>query len=177
MRKTKCIVGVMLSAIFCACLLTGCFGQPAASTSTTNTQSNSQNSSSTNSGSSNSNSNTNSNSNSSSSSSGSQTPGTTSRAHSQDFTLVNNMGFTIYGLYVSPVTSDSWEEDVLGADVLGAGKSTTIRFSTSETSQYWDLMVTDAYNNEYSFYDLDLFSISRITLYVDKYGDPWAQTA
>jgi hypothetical protein len=181
MRKTKFIVVIVCSMILCTGLLTGCFGQPSTGTNTTNTQNSTQspsssNSSNSTSGSSNSTSGS-SNSTSSSSSSSNQISGTASKAYSQNFTLVNNMGFTIYGLYVSPVTSDSWEEDVLGTDVLGNGKSTTIRFSTSETSRYWDLMVTDANDNEYSFYEIDLFSISRITLYIDKYGDPWMQTA
>jgi len=176
MRKTKFIVVIVCFMMLCAGLLTGCSGQSSTGTNTTSNQNSTQNSSSSNSSNSTSGS-SNTSSGSSSSSSSTQISGTASKAYSQDFTLVNNMGFTIYGLYVSPVTSDSWEEDILGADVLGNGKSTTIRFSTSETSRYWDLMVTDAYNNEYSFYELDLFSISRITIYVDKYGDPWMQTA
>ena len=43
-------------------------------------------------------------------------------------TLVNNTGFTIVEFYGSNTGSKSWEEDILGADVLPSGSSVVINF-------------------------------------------------
>jgi hypothetical protein len=42
--------------------------------------------------------------------------------------IVNNTGFTIVRFYGSNKGSKSWEEDILGADVLGPGQSVNINF-------------------------------------------------
>ena len=36
----------------------------------------------------------------------------------QNFTLVNQTGYDISEVYVSPANSSDWEEDVLGEDIL-----------------------------------------------------------
>jgi len=43
-------------------------------------------------------------------------------------TIVNNTGFTIIRFYGSNKGSDSWEEDILGSDVLGPGQRVQINF-------------------------------------------------
>jgi hypothetical protein len=43
-------------------------------------------------------------------------------------TINNNTGSTISRFYGSNAGSNSWEEDILGADVLPSGSSTTINF-------------------------------------------------
>lgn len=42
--------------------------------------------------------------------------------------IINETGFTIVAFYGSNTGSDSWEEDILGADVLPAGDSVVIDF-------------------------------------------------
>lgn len=42
--------------------------------------------------------------------------------------IVNNTNFTIVRFYGSNKGSKSWEEDILGADVLGPGQSVNINF-------------------------------------------------
>ncbi len=42
--------------------------------------------------------------------------------------IVNNTGFTIVRFYGSNKGSKSWEEDILGSDVLGPGQSVNINF-------------------------------------------------
>ena len=56
----------------------------------------------------------------------------------QDFTLHNMTGVEIHELYVSPHSSDDWEEDVLGQDTLADGDSVDIHFSPKETARLWD---------------------------------------
>ncbi len=43
-------------------------------------------------------------------------------------TIFNNTGQTISRFYGSNAGSNSWEEDILGSDVLPSGASTTINF-------------------------------------------------
>lgn len=43
-------------------------------------------------------------------------------------TLINNTGFTIVEFYGSNTGADSWQEDILGADVLPSGSSVVINF-------------------------------------------------
>lgn len=42
--------------------------------------------------------------------------------------IVNNTGYTIVRFYGSNKGSDSWEEDILGEDVLPSGSSVNINF-------------------------------------------------
>lgn len=87
-------------------------------------------------------------------------------AYTQNFVLVNNTGSTVYNLYVSPVNSDNWEEDVLGDNVIMPGDSTTINFN-GRSERYWDLRLV--FDNGVDLYweNIDLFSISRITINSD----------
>lgn len=43
-------------------------------------------------------------------------------------TIVNNTGFTIVEFYGSNTGADTWQEDILGADVLPSGQSAVINF-------------------------------------------------
>lgn len=51
-------------------------------------------------------------------------------AHALDrrVTIVNETGYTIVKFYGSNTGSDSWEEDILGQDVLPSGSSVVINF-------------------------------------------------
>lgn len=51
------------------------------------------------------------------------------RVGKQDFILHNETGVEIHELYVSPVTTDDWEDDVLGRDTLPDGESVKITFT------------------------------------------------
>lgn len=85
-------------------------------------------------------------------------------AGDQDFTLNNETGVDIYELYVSPASTDAWEEDVLGVDVLMDGDSVDIEFDRAEDADYWDLMVVDGEGSNVQWYRLKLTEISEITL-------------
>jgi hypothetical protein len=85
-------------------------------------------------------------------------------AGAQDFILNNATGVDIYGLYVSPASADSWEEDVLGVDVLEDGDSVEISFDRDEDAAYWDLMVVDSEGDNIQWFRLKLTEISEVTL-------------
>lgn len=85
-------------------------------------------------------------------------------AGDQDFELFNRTGFDIHALYVSPTGVDSWEEDVLGADVLLKGASIDINFSREEEAQFWDIRVEDAEGNFIVWKKIDLLSAYQVIL-------------
>lgn len=56
----------------------------------------------------------------------------TSPALAEDlvFTLNNNTSAVMVRFHTSPVDVESWEDDVLGSDVLGPGKASRLRSLT-----------------------------------------------
>ena len=66
-------------------------------------------------------------------------------ADPRDFTLENDSLSYIIHVYVSPSSSTSWGDDILGVDVLGPGQSVDITFDTSigRTCIYDLLVVTE----------------------------------
>jgi len=95
------------------------------------------------------------------------------RAGKQDFTLHNETGVEIHELYVSPVTTDDWEEDILGVSTLADGDSVKITFEDREKHVHWDLKVVDSKGNSIEWHDLNLIEISELTLHY-KDGKAWA---
>ena len=95
------------------------------------------------------------------------------RAGKQDFVLHNATGVEIHEVYVSPVTIDEWEEDVLGKDTLPDGESVKITFDDRDKHSKWDLKVVDGKGNSIEWHDLNLVEISEVTLHY-KDGTAWA---
>ena len=95
------------------------------------------------------------------------------RAGKQDFLLHNATGVEIHELYVSPHTSNEWEEDILGKDTLADGESLKITFEDREKHVHWDLKVVDGKGNSIEWTDLNLVEISEVTLHY-KDGKAWA---
>ena len=85
-----------------------------------------------------------------------------------DFTLVNHTGATLQAIYVSPLDSEGWEENVLGRDELSDGEAVEIGFSPEEKAVRWDLRVEDGKGNSAEWKSLDLREISRITLSIGE---------
>ena len=97
------------------------------------------------------------------------------RSGKQDFTLHNQTGVEIHSLYVSPHSSDDWQEDVLGRDTLAPGDSVKITFDDRDKRSKWDLKVTDKDGNALEWYDLNLIEIDDVTLHWDAAkGKGWA---
>jgi len=88
-------------------------------------------------------------------------------AGDQDFTLVNKTGVTITHVLVSPHDDNNWGEDVLGKDTLADDDSVEIRFSRSETSEFWDLKIIDKEGNSIVWGNLNLLKISKVKLHFD----------
>jgi hypothetical protein len=95
------------------------------------------------------------------------------RAGKQDFVLHNETGVEIHEVYVSPVSSDDWEEDVLGKETLPEGDSVKITFDDRDKHIRWDLKVVDGKGNGIEWNNLNLVEISEVTLHY-KDGKAWA---
>jgi len=84
-----------------------------------------------------------------------------------DFTLVNDTGYTIDKVFVSPSKLEEWGEDVMGPDdQVPDGKSVKIHFSRAhEKDTKWDLKIVFT-DNEYRYWtNLDLSAISEVTIH------------
>ncbi|PIQ26577.1 hypothetical protein COW36_01575 [bacterium (Candidatus Blackallbacteria) CG17_big_fil_post_rev_8_21_14_2_50_48_46] len=93
-----------------------------------------------------------------------------------DFELVNNTGYIIKGLYLSPTGEESWEENILN-EALGDGDSVQIQFSPDATATKWDMradwqMEEGEGSQEYVYWiGLNLDEINRVTLLYNKDTD------
>ena len=85
-------------------------------------------------------------------------------AGSQDFTLVNKTGFDIHSVFVSPHSTNEWEEDILGREVLENGQAVEIKFERSDKTKNWDLKVVDKEGKGYIWQSLNLLEVSKVTV-------------
>jgi hypothetical protein len=81
----------------------------------------------------------------------------------------NSTGYTIMYMYVSPAKSDSWEEDVLGKDVLSDGETRRVNL-TGYRSAMFDIRLVDEDGDKYTFWNVDV-SKRDITVTLDDLDD------
>jgi hypothetical protein len=89
------------------------------------------------------------------------------------FAVHNATGVEIHELFVSPHSSNDWENDVLGRDTLPDGESVKIKFNDRQKNVKWDLKVTDGKGHSIEWESLDLSKITEVTLHY-KDGKAWA---
>jgi hypothetical protein len=92
----------------------------------------------------------------------------------QDFTLHNMTGVAITELYISPHSTDQWEEDILGQDTLPNGESLDITFDRKEKAAKWDLKIVDKDGDSIEWENLNLLEISEVTLHFENVR-AWAE--
>ncbi|HEY8345461.1 MAG TPA: argininosuccinate lyase [Bacillota bacterium] len=83
---------------------------------------------------------------------------------SHSFTLINESGFDIYEIYISPSSSNDWEEDILEDDILPHGGHLEIAFDYADVES-WDLLIVDEDGNSSSWEALNLLEIYTIRIY------------
>ena len=69
--------------------------------------------------------------------------------------ITNRTGYTIMYMYVSPAKSTSWEEDVLGDNVLPTGETRRINL-TGYGSPIFDIRLVDSDGDKYTFWKVDV---------------------
>ncbi len=84
-------------------------------------------------------------------------------AGAQDFVLVNNTGYPIYKVNVSAASTDNWEEDILGSQILNNGESLQVNFGVGN-QQYWDIQAVFEDGSSIAWYGIDLLSVYQVTL-------------
>lgn len=89
-------------------------------------------------------------------------------AGKQDFDLVNKTGYPIEEVYVAPSSSDDWQEDVLGQDILENGKKVHIRFNRATKTCKWDLKVVYSDKETAEWEEFDLCETSKIIIKYDR---------
>ncbi len=92
----------------------------------------------------------------------------------QDFDLVNATGYTISEVYVAPSSSNEWEEDVMGLDILEDGDTVTIEFAPRQKACNYDIKVVWEDGDEAFWQGFDLCTVSEVTLHWDN-GRAWAE--
>jgi len=83
--------------------------------------------------------------------------------------ITNQTGYTIMYMYVSPAKSDSWEEDVLGDDILPSGKTQRVNLAGYKSSIF-DIRLVDEDGDKYTFWNIDV-SEEDITVTLDDLDD------
>jgi hypothetical protein len=94
---------------------------------------------------------------------------TLASAAPQDFELTNATGYDLKNLYISPTTTNDWQDDVLGEDVLANGQAVKIHFpgGRGETCE-WDLKVTYSDDSSHEWTNVNLCTISAVTIHYDE---------
>lgn len=69
--------------------------------------------------------------------------------------VTNNTGYDIYYLYVSNASSDSWEEDVLGDDILEHGETVRVNVRKQKSSVF-DIRAEDEDGDTYTLWEVDI---------------------
>jgi hypothetical protein len=82
-------------------------------------------------------------------------------AQNADFQFVNNTGATIYFLYASPTTADSWGEDLLGNTVLPDGGTFRARLRRAAAI---DIRAVDSNDNEYIVWNWNTSRAPRVVI-------------
>jgi hypothetical protein len=95
-------------------------------------------------------------------------------AGTQDFWLYNQSGVLIHELYISPSSSNNWEEDVLGEDVLDDGEASFVSFRGREACM-WDFLLVDSEGGQLTFDAVNLCSVSKVALRCND-AECWAVT-
>jgi hypothetical protein len=82
--------------------------------------------------------------------------------------IVNNTGYTIYFLYVSPSESDDWGDDILGDAVLRDGETFTYKLTEplSRVNTY-DFLAEDEDDDPYLKWEITITNNSKIVFTLD----------
>lgn len=85
-------------------------------------------------------------------------------AGTQDFDLDNRSGHTIERIFVSPVSTDSWENDVLGRFVLPSGYTKHVTFSPDYRGCHFDVKVVFSDGSSLTDWDVNLCRVGSISV-------------
>ncbi len=91
---------------------------------------------------------------------------TSALADRRNFTVVNNSQIVFAHLYVAATDSDSWDDDILGKDVLGPGETWDVAFSKYDGEAgkcLYDVKVVGKGGEEGKLLKVDLCTVTTVT--------------
>ena len=88
-------------------------------------------------------------------------------AQAQDlsFPLSNDTSVTLWELYMSPSNVNSWEEDILGANVLGPGETTNVIIADGRADCIYDIRGVFADGDVVEDWGVDLCDVGSYSFY------------
>jgi hypothetical protein len=87
-------------------------------------------------------------------------------ADPRDFKLVNNTSQTISELYVSPSTTDDWEDDLLQGDSIRSGSSFNVTFGRfNPNTCIYDILVVTIFGDSGELDGVDLCNTNTVTFH------------
>ena len=95
----------------------------------------------------------------------------------QNFTLVNQTGYELKELYVSPSNSNEWDDDILGKSALPDSTSVAVKFQRAAKTCNWDLKVVYTIDETNAvWHDINLCQVDKITIRYNKSTDTTSAT-
>ncbi len=85
-------------------------------------------------------------------------------SYDRNVTIANQTGRTVYRFYGSNVGTSSWEEDILGSNVLGPYSSVNINFNDGTGHCNFDFKIEFADGGTYTDYDINVCQITTYTI-------------
>jgi len=79
--------------------------------------------------------------------------------------IVNETGYTMVQFYGSNKGSDSWEEDILGSDVLPSGSSVTINFDDGTGYCIFDFKAVFSDGDSVTEFGNNVCELGKFTFY------------
>ena len=91
------------------------------------------------------------------------TDGSSGSSVNRHVTIINNTGATIQRFYGSNAGSNSWEEDILGADVLTSGSQVDVNFDDGSGYCTFDFKAVLADGSSQVVNGVDVCTTSNVT--------------
>lgn len=82
----------------------------------------------------------------------------------QDFALHNQTGKVIKEIYIGPTSSEEWDDDVMGKNVVPDGGGVHVTFSPKTTAKHWDVKIVFEDDKSTVWTNFDLTTIDDITI-------------
>lgn len=88
-----------------------------------------------------------------------------SNAQALTFDVVNNTGFTLVDIYVTPAEQSTWGNDILPYDLFENGSTVTVTIPEGygETCMF-DMKITDTAGNYVTFSNIDACKIIKLQI-------------
>ena len=91
---------------------------------------------------------------------------------SKKFTVTNFTGTSLKGFYLSPNTSNGWEENLLGQVELNDGDTIEIQIDPNEKATAWDLRIEGVDGHYAELKEIKLAEFSELTLLLKGMPEP-----